>query len=204
MNRGIVRARRRAPPWISAISERLLANEKRWGIKADQPYLTTLESTQSGCFASGDHDYMNSEFGPNDSAVDAYLHKLRHNKWFAKVGTPLDDERVVVASSWEVAGKQARNPSNGKWNKVATDILNSSPREKERQAAFQISWKIAWDATSTMVRDAARDIGCAAMEIVVADLIDSTYFRELADWYLRGHWPSGYDDNSGKRKVIVY
>jgi hypothetical protein len=159
-----------------------------------------------------------------NEGTKGFLSELEELDWFSCVGMPIDDETIIPVSDWpsaiaactrpdsERASLEARNrltrrlavnwkPEYQRWNLlvrevksvllpiidckiVATVTLNRLPND------FQSC--VAWDLLNV------------CMELEYEGMVAPRYFSVLASWYLKGHFPCGWEAGDPDRRVLVF
>jgi len=153
----------------------------------------------------------------------ATLDRLLQSDWFSAVGEPAGKD-VVVLSSWAEAVKSCLSPH---WIDTITEAANlnreqiyaASPtrmetwdglvREtydtarplvhrkteriiKEQRLPDKFEWRVCWDVVGVSI------------EVEYSDLLKPGFDAMIGEWYLKGHFPCGWQGEYPKGKLIVY
>jgi hypothetical protein len=163
------------------------------------------------------------KFGPNSRAVGSAIIALQDATWYSAVGTPSPlDERVVRVSSWSEALSVLEDPP-GYFRGVLerpTDIVMNARKADPRAGEW---WEAARDlfrravevqAPPTDGMDSVREAEVwdhmtwtferLLEEIIVADRVTCTYFREELQWFAAGYFPCGWEGQWPVGKMRVY
>jgi hypothetical protein len=160
-----------------------------------------------------------------DARVIGMLDRLEVVHWFAQVGQPLAaDEPVLLLASWQDAVEHAISPANDEfvlepanelranvfrvspqhaqtWNAVVQQIKPHSELLAERKiSAAQLPHNIVAAITGTVHWDMIHIL----LAFHFQDSYRSTYYEHLLEWYLRGHFPCGWQGAYPQGAFIVY
>lgn len=155
--------------------------------------------------------------------TEATLEQLRQAHWFSRVG--VHDAKVArVLSSWREAIEHCTSPD---WEDLCQEAVNQySERLIERSPERYRHW----NAVVEMVRPVARalvnektrdvveryrlpkgfvdtvrwDIIHLLMEAEYADVYPPGFFASQAYWYVKGHFPCGWDGVFPQGLLIIY
>lgn len=153
----------------------------------------------------------------------ATLEQLRQVQWFHRVGVR-DTDAAEVLSSWYEAIESCSSPewedlcleaSNQycarlaekspqqfqKWNDIAVEIkpvAQALVREKTKQVVEEN------DLPKAFVDTVDWDIVHLCMEAEYADVYPPGFFASQAYWYLKGHFPCGWEGEFPKGKLVIY
>ena len=165
---------------------------------------------------------VSDKYGPHSQFVASACATLARTRWLSRQGEPIANERVMVVASWEDAiaifeeaprynvagvlrGAYAsidqvleRNPELWAWwSKAREDasdygpmdgVPKTSPREERDRVYAYLN----------------ESVSMLLAEIVVADYVGSTYFREQLAWFHAGHFPCGWDGDWPVGRMRVY
>jgi hypothetical protein len=135
-----------------------------------------------------------------------FLDELDSIPWFENAGKPLKDTNVKQVSSfqegWEYLTENSEN-----WSEFHLHVdskLHAWQMAYDRAKAAVLKRKALLGIDNEiMIEDsAAYDAAGAASEI--AKNSQENLFRNLMDWYRRGHWPCGWDGKYPHGKLIVF
>lgn len=153
----------------------------------------------------------------------ATLDKLEKAQWFSKVGVR-DTEAAIVLSSWQEA---IAHCSSIEWENLSLEAANSlCERILERSVErFRLWNNVATELKATTVPFVRRkiesvvreqhlptvfenmvqwDILHVCMEAEYADVFPPAYYASQAYWYVKGHFPCGWEGVFPKGKLIIY
>lgn len=157
----------------------------------------------------------------------ATLEKLEKATWFANVGTYAgieDRGKLILLSSWQDAIEHC---SSLEWENLSLEAVNQyCERLVERSKDAFNKWNdIAIELKKTTVPFVQRkiesvvrdnklpkvfenmvqwDILHVCMEAEYADVYQPGYYASQAYWYVKGHFPCGWEGDFPKGKLIVY
>lgn len=155
--------------------------------------------------------------------TEATLENLRKSQWFRCVGV-CDTDAAEILSSWQEAIKSCSSPE---WEELCTEAANQyrerlaerSPREFQKWNDIVLKIK---PVVQTLVREKTDqvvgendlpkvfvdtvdwDILHLCMESEYADVYPPGFFASQAYWYVKGHFPCGWQGDFPKGKLIVY
>jgi hypothetical protein len=153
----------------------------------------------------------------------ATLQQLEKADWFSRVGVK-DTEAAIVLSSWQEAIQQC---SSVEWENVSIEAANQY-RERliERSIERYRQWNTIVDevrkTTVPFVKSRIEgvvkghslpkvfedtvqwDILHVGMEAEYADVYQPGFYASQAFWYLKGHFPCGWDGEFPKGKIIIF
>jgi len=153
----------------------------------------------------------------------ATLAELEAAAWFSKVGVK-DTEAVIVLSSWpeaithcdSVGWKnlclEAVNQYRQrllersrerfiKWNDIVTDLRPTVEPFVHRKVQAVVQENLLPPIFEKMVRG---DIFGVCLEAEYADVYPPGFYASHAYWYVKGHFPCGYEGLFPNGKLIVY
>ena len=153
----------------------------------------------------------------------ATLDKLEKDNWFACVGKK-DTTAAIVLSSWQEAIEHC---SSVEWENLCLEASNQyCERLVERSKERFNQWNdIAVELKQTTVLFVRRkieavvrehdlpqvfenmvqwDILGACMEAEYADVYQPGYYASQAYWYVKGHFPCGWEGDFPKGNLIIY
>jgi hypothetical protein len=153
----------------------------------------------------------------------ATLSQLETANWFTNVGVP-DSKSATVLSSWQDAVDHCGSPE---WLDLCLEASNQyCERLVERSARRFADWNnVAAEvkgATIPLVRQKIEtvvrahnlpktfedcvqwDIMHVCMEAEYADVFPPGFFASQAFWYVKGHFPCGWDGDFPKGRLIIY
>lgn len=153
----------------------------------------------------------------------ALLENLDRAEWFCAVGVP-DSKKVVVVASWNEAIKSCNtieweNIGIENANKLSRPVAridrerferwNEIVREIKPSVIALVERKIAAvereHALPKVFRHAVEwDILSAYLEAEYSDLVPLGFYTELASWYMKGHFPCGWEGEYPDGRLIVY
>jgi hypothetical protein len=157
----------------------------------------------------------------------ATLEKLEQAEWFANVGTYAgieDRSKIVLLSSWQEA---IQHCSSVEWENLGLEAANQYrerllERSKDR---YNIWNEIVEQLKPTTIPFVKRkieavvrvhnlpqvfedtvqwDILHVCMEAEYADVYHPGYYASQAYWYVKGHFPCGWDGDFPQGKLIIY
>jgi hypothetical protein len=153
----------------------------------------------------------------------ATLNKLQQAEWFNCVGVK-DTNAAVVLSSWEEAVEHC---SSVDWENLCLEAANQyRERLLERSKERFVRWNdIVVEIKRTIepfvhekvkaVMNAHKlpkvfedtvqwDILHVCMEAEYADVYPPGFYASQAYWYVKGHFPCGWEGNFPNGKLIIY
>lgn len=153
----------------------------------------------------------------------ATLEELECANWFACVGKK-DTTAAIVLSSWHEAIDSC---GSVEWQNLCLEAANQyRVRLVERSKECFVRWnEIANEIKTTTVPLVRRkiedvvheqdlpqvfehmvqwDILHVCMEAEYADVYQPGYYASQAYWYVKGHFPCGWDGEFPKGKLIIY
>ena len=151
------------------------------------------------------------------------LEKLEKADWFAKVGAQ-DTSVAVVLSSWREAIEHCRSVE---WENLCLEAVNQyRERLLERAKDRYIQWNdlvaqlkpvtnaLVIQKIETVVREndlpkvfedtVQWDILNVCMEAEYADVYPPGYYASQAYWYVKGHFPCGWEGDFPNGKIIIF
>jgi hypothetical protein len=170
-------------------------------------------------------------YGPNHDAVASFIEQLPRIPWCAALGEPTDSDDLLVRVGLEDV--LALHPSSYQlWgdllltHEASIDRLILSSGRLGADDALQSSVRIAGDSIDDffvnlaqtfpdyykdshsyaheLIDPPVRLVRYAAREILVSDLADMHFFRDLMPWFKRGHWPIGWQGHWPDGKLILW
>jgi hypothetical protein len=153
----------------------------------------------------------------------ATLDQLEKANWFSCVGVK-DTARVIVLSSWQEAIKhcgsiewenlcmEAVNQYCGRlverskerfnqWNDIAIELRKETePFVRRKIQAVVLENKLP-QVFENMIQ---WDILHVCMEAEYADVFQPGFYASQAYWYVKGHYPCGWEGEFPKGKLIIY
>ena len=153
----------------------------------------------------------------------AVLDLLNTVDWFSSIGTPTTAD-VKRANSWEEAIKycqeigwenaqiESRNELSlavwrqakdrfQKWNDLSGEIREISKIIVHQKTDSTIS---EYKLTSSFVNDVSWDVVLIALSAEYADIYVSDFYIKLACWYVKGHFPCGWEGVYPQGRLIVF
>lgn len=153
----------------------------------------------------------------------ATLDDLRRVTWFSSVGVR-DSDGVVVLASWEEA---IASCAANEWENLLLEAANQYRTRLAERAPNEFS---GWNArvervkalTVPLVEEKTKDVVQAhslprvfvdtvqwdvlhlCMEAEYADVFPPGFFASQAFWYVRGHFPCGWEGAFPEGRLIVY
>ncbi|MCS6863484.1 MAG: hypothetical protein RMJ56_00245 [Gemmataceae bacterium] len=157
----------------------------------------------------------------------ATLEQLEKADWFVNVGTYIgveDRSKFILLSSWQEAIKSC---SSIEWENLLLEASNQyCERLVERSKERFNQWNdIATELKETTIPFVRRkieavvrehnlpkvfedivqwDILGVCMEAEYADVYPPGFYASQAYWYVRGHFPCGWEGEFPKGKLIIY
>jgi len=155
--------------------------------------------------------------------TEATLEKLRQIQWFGCVGIH-DTKAAEILCSWDKAIKSCSSPE---WEDLCMEAANQY-REKliekspERFHKWNDCMLLIKPVVQALVREKTKqiiaennlpkvfidsvdwDIIHLCMEAEYADVYPPGFFASQAYWYMKGHFPCGWQGQFPKGKLIVY
>jgi hypothetical protein len=155
--------------------------------------------------------------------TEATLEKLRNERWFRNVGVR-DTDSADVLSSWQAAIESC---SSLEWENLCLEAVNQyrarviekSPVRFEKWNDIVVAIK---PVTQALVREKTAsvvaehdlpkvfldtvdwDILNLCMEAEYADVYPPGFYASQAYWYLKGHFPCGWQGAFPKGKLVIY
>ena len=149
------------------------------------------------------------------------LYDLEAAHWFAAIGTPVPRERAVQVRSWADALAAC---ADGDWQESRIERANEIRLQlsNEQMQRWNSTVKLIRPEVSELVAEKVRDVGRvvhdidqltnsarwdilhACLEWEFADNLRTRFYRECADWYLRGHFPCGWVGANGGGTQMIY
>jgi hypothetical protein len=153
----------------------------------------------------------------------ATFDQLENVEWFTAVGVT-DSQAVSVVSSWKEAIKNCSsvewenlcleavnqyrdriaelNPMRlAQWNELVEEIKKVSiPLVKRKIAEIATVHKLPKSFEDTV----QWDILHLAIESEYSDIFSPGFYASQAYWYLKGHFPCGWDGDFPKGRLVVY
>ncbi len=153
---------------------------------------------------------------------------LSDAEWFGSVGKQIDDGSIARYYSWDAAISESlaevwvetRNAArNSMMDAISFELeaLNSeSPRavnkvvEKihiqtlplvDRKLAILAEMK---DLPDRFVSSVKWDITAIATAVEYSDVFVSSFYMNIRDWYLKGHFPCGWEGTYPRGRMIVF
>lgn len=153
----------------------------------------------------------------------ATLDKLEKAEWFSKAGIQ-DTEVAIVLSSWEEA---IENCSSIGWENLCLEAFNhyrmrllERSRERFRQwndvvselktvtipfVRRKIEQVVSQNNLPKVFEDTVQgDIIGVCLEAEYADVYPPGFYADQAFWYVKGHFPCGWQGEFPKGKLIIY
>jgi hypothetical protein len=153
----------------------------------------------------------------------ATLQQLERADWFSRVGVK-DTEAAIVLSSWQDA---IQHCSALEWGNLSIEAANQyRERLLERSIERYRQWNtIADEVVKTTVPFVKSRIEAVVqehnlpkvfedmvqwdtlhvcMEAEYADVYQPGYYASQAYWYVKGHFPCGWEGEFPKGKLIIY
>ena len=157
----------------------------------------------------------------------ATLQQLEVANWFSQVGTMYgitQPEKVIVLSSWQEAIERC---SSIEWENLCLEALNQyrerlCERSKERFNQWNNNVEMVKATTISLVQRKIEtvvrqndlpkvfenvvqwDVLGVCMESEFADVYPPGFFASNAYWYIKGHFPCGWEGEFPKGTLIVY
>jgi hypothetical protein len=174
---------------------------------------------------------MNAIYGLNHDAVAAFVEELSCIPWCSAIGEPTElDEQLARVSLEDVL---ALHPDTYQlWGDLLfahespVDRLIFSSARLGADDALQSSVRISGDSVDDflvrlmqifpgyykdsycyafeLIDPPVRLVRYAAREVLVSDLSDLHFFRDLMPWFKRGHWPIGWQGQWPDGKLILW
>ena len=153
----------------------------------------------------------------------ATIEQLENAVWFANVGV-IDTTAAIVLSSWQEATEHC---SSIEWENLCLEAANQYrlrllERSKERFKQWNEVVERLKPKTEALVRrkiegvvranslpqvfeDTVRwDILHVCMEAEYADVYQPGYYASQAYWYVKGHFPCGWEGEFPDGRLIIY
>ena len=157
----------------------------------------------------------------------ATLQQLEVANWFSQVGTMYgitQPEKVIVLSSWQEAIERC---SSIEWENLCLEALNQyrerlCERSKERFNQWNIVVEMVKATTIPLVQRKIEtvvrqndlpkvfenvvqwDVLGVCMESEFADVYPPGFFASNAYWYIKGHFPCGWEGEFPKGTLVIY
>lgn len=153
----------------------------------------------------------------------ATIDRLKNATWFSRLGVK-DTEAAIVVSSWHKAIEYCSSPEweglcleacnqyrqrlleasierYRQWNKICVEL-------KEFTIPF-VRMKIesvtkAHELPDVIENQVQWDILHVCMEAEYADVCPPGFYASQAYWYIKGHFPCGWEGRFPKGKLIIY
>ena len=150
------------------------------------------------------------------------LKRYQKADWFAKVGQPIKDETIARVDDWDTAIARSIAKYPGNWADTRLDALNIIGSEVQRhdRAQYQewnhhvdsiklqlgfLKEKVAKTPLEDYLYEVDYTVLGACMEAVYGGIIDTTVMRDMCEWFVKGHFPCGWEGTDYPRgKLIVY
>ncbi len=147
---------------------------------------------------------------------------------FSRVGEPMDDPSIVRVDSWRRAARvtltrtwynvriEARNRITEqlsdyhrkryqRWNEIVREVdrllMPTVDAALERIKPLLSLKPRAWSEFSDSIRV---DFRGACSETDYSDVVPSDFLQEVANWYVRGHFPCGWEGTEESGRLIVF
>jgi hypothetical protein len=153
----------------------------------------------------------------------ATLDELKRAQWFRRVGVR-DTDAAVVLSSWYEAVESCSSPE---WENLCLEAANQyrarlAERSPERLEKWNDLVAELKPVTMALVNEKTRqviqendlpktfldavnwDILHLCMEAEYADVYQPGFFASQAYWYVKGHFPCGWQGEFPNGKLIIY
>lgn len=153
----------------------------------------------------------------------ATLDRLEHACWFTSVGV-VDTTAAIVLSTWteaiqhcsslewenlclEAANQfrerllERANERFGKWNGLVVEIKQTTEAFVRRKIEAVIQ---EYDLPKVFEDTVQWDVLHVCMEAEYADVFPPGFYASQAFWYVKGHFPCGWDGDFPKGKLILY
>lgn len=163
------------------------------------------------------------EFGPHTAWVRTVVAVLSNTEWLTKVGETIDEPSIVQVHSWDEAFAEferdaSHYDSAGHLLRPVELCQNSvSAGSLHQWWEHAIIFSYDYYTTEGYLPDFAEDwktdwlsnylyqyISSLLAEIVAADTIECTYFRELLPWFYSGHFPCGWIGSWPQGRLRVF
>ena len=167
----------------------------------------------------------------NQDAVVSFVEELPRIPWCSALGEPTDSDELLVRVSLDDVLALHPHPyqlwgdllvaheapvdrlilSSGRLG--ADDALQSSVRIKGDSVsdffvnlaqAYPDYYKDSYQYAYELIDPPVRLVLYAAREILLSDLADMHFFRNLMPWFKRGHWPMGWQGQWPDGKLILW
>lgn len=157
--------------------------------------------------------------------IEHFLAKIENAPLLENLGEAITDDRVVACAGWD----EVRNIPLMQYfcdvqHQLGNEIIYSMPKDawyekcntwtpllneiKPRIRAIQDVATSKLPLTGESLRwvnvSIKGGIVLACREIEYQEYTKSTFFRESAEWYLRGHLPCGWSDDFPAGKLVVF
>ena len=169
--------------------------------------------------------------GNNHDAVASFVEELSRIPWYSALGEPTDSDELLVRVSLDDVLALHPHPDQ-LWgdllvtHEAPVDRLILSSGRLGADDALQTSVRINGDSVSDffvsldqaypdyykdsyqyayeLIDLPVRLVRYAAREILISDLADMHFFRDLMPWFKRGHWPMGWQGQWPDGKLILW
>ncbi|QDT65182.1 hypothetical protein [Calycomorphotria hydatis] len=152
------------------------------------------------------------------------IEKLNEIEWFSMVGKRADSS-VTECEGWDQAVKLV---TSREWQRVRLNRINALTNflHENHNARYQEWNTIVGDITpcvekllgekvdlTKIVKKGGRKkffveirlmIEGACIEAEYSDLVPPGFYTDLAEWYLKGHFPCGWEGEYPEGRLIVY
>jgi hypothetical protein len=154
--------------------------------------------------------------------TNATLKQLNDVLWFRKIGVP-DTKNAVVLNSWHDA---IRHADSEEWEGLCLDAANHFRMRLAKNPDRLVHWnriveelkprveafvlKKAREAISdndlvdALLPTIQWDILHLCMEAEYADVFPPGFYASQGHWYMRGHFPCGWEGVFPEGKLIIY
>ena len=175
---------------------------------------------------------VSAKFGPNTTAVRAFLESVEDFPWFSQVGRPTERDGELTRVEFDFLAQHHEAPY-APWGSVLARnesrierVVFDSRRLGEwgairKLVKFPTQWVDGFYLalserypgyygesclyTHELVDPPIRLLWGAVDEVMVADLDPSlTFFGSLVPWLRRGHWPCGWQGEWPQGKLILW
>jgi hypothetical protein len=157
---------------------------------------------------------VHDEYGPHSQAVVSAFDVLAQTRWFSRVGKRMRGSTATMVHSWQEAlsifevdtGDYDISGHLNKPARLCDQVMNSSPYRDwwERAVSDSGDYYSYAAAIPASLNESWKDwldnylyqyVSYLLAEIVGADIVPSTYFREMLPWFREGHFPCGWVGN---------
>ena len=155
------------------------------------------------------HPKSSQEFGPETAAaLNAYA-VLSNTEWLTRVGMTISVPSIIQVSSWDEAFAEFEGDAKHyDWagqllqpSMLIQEALTAADRRQWWERAVSESYDyyaiepyltaLSADRSSWLSEYLYQYISNLLAEIVCANALECTYFRELLPWFHHGHFPCG-------------